>query len=150
MQVFILTVPSETMATKDGKTAKYMLGALDFKLRMTERLVRQCISTSFDGRFASLHAAAGETLIRPFLLAPMSLLVGPVPFVADISDYNAHWPAKTVGDSSTLQALLDAGNDQQDTLVVLAHHAYSHTDWIGWSQQMKSMTLDSSFGVAYS
>ena len=82
-QVFILMVASETMATTNGKIAAYINGPLPFKLKISERLVRACIYSSFQ-HTASVFLGHNQVNIHQFLLAPISLLVSPSPFLIDL------------------------------------------------------------------
>jgi hypothetical protein len=53
-QVFILTVASETMVTRNGKIQVYVDGPLSLNLKISKRLVRACIFSSFQ-RPASIY-----------------------------------------------------------------------------------------------
>jgi hypothetical protein len=45
--------------------------------------------------------------------------------------------------------LNDQGNNQINTLVLLAHQAYNHLGWIQWAGQMSRMSASSTFGIGY-
>lgn len=150
-QVFILTVASETMVTRNGKIQVYVDGPLSLNLKISERLVRACIFSSFQ-RPASIFPALNHVQICQFLLPPMSLLLSQDRFLDDPAAYNASWPDQSIRpvlDSVSLQNLFDGGNNNTDTLVLLAHHAYNHFGWIGWAKQMRNMSPNSSFGMGF-
>jgi hypothetical protein len=150
-QVLIITVASEAMVTNTQKSRTWVEDTLDFRLRMSERLVRASISSSFNCR-ASVFAGASLTLIRQFLLPPMSLLSNLNQLSISKGAYENYWPDETVraiSDSEPLQNLLGSGNTQTATLVLLAHQAYDHLGWAGWARLMRKMSDDSSFGIAY-
>jgi hypothetical protein len=149
-QVFILTSASEIMATTNGKIEGYVHGPLSLKLRLSERLVRACISSSFQ-RTASVFSVTNQIQIFQFLAPPLSLS-SLVPFDIHRSCYGNVWPEQTtrvVQDCQQLQAILLNGNNNINTLVLLAHQAYKNMGWIQWAQQMSSMSANSSFGIGY-
>jgi hypothetical protein len=149
-QVFIITTASEIVATTNGKVEGYVHGPLSLKLKLSERLVRACISSSFC-LTASVLPAPNHIQIRQFLMPPLSLL----PLVAfDIhrSHYGNVWPdqsTRIIQHCRQLQAILLNGNNQINTLILLAHQAYNHLGWIQWAKQMSGMSPDSSFGIGY-
>jgi hypothetical protein len=150
-QVLVLTVASEAMATNNQKSRAWVEDILGFRLRMSERLVRASVNASFNCG-ASVFAGASPTLVRQFLLPPMSVLSRLDRLSVSKATYDKFWPdssVRTVSDSVQLQNLLDSGNAQAATLVLLAHQAYDHLGWIGWAHLMRKMSADSSFGIAY-
>jgi hypothetical protein len=150
-EVFVLTVAAELMTSQSGKTRKWVEETLDFRLRISERLVRTCISTSF-GHSASIYPTTARTLISHFLLPPMSSIAGFTRFNIPKSTYSPLWPdesARPIRDCIPLQNILDSGNGQRDTLIVLGHHCYDHIGWIGWARQMCNMSNNSMFGIGY-
>ena len=149
-QVFILTSASEIMSTTNGKMQDYVHGSLSQKLRLSERLVRACISSTFQ-RTATVFTATDRIQIHQFLLPPVSLLPC-VPFNVHRSCYAKVWPdesTRIIQDCQQLQSILDDGNNQPDTLVLLAHQAYNHFGWIDWAAQMSRMSRNSTFGICY-
>jgi hypothetical protein len=148
-QVFILTVASEIMVTPNGKVHAYIHGPLSLYLKLSERLVRACIYSSFR-RTASVFPALDSVHIRQFLLAPMSQLAQDRFLPSHYS--NDAWldqSVRPVCDGHSLQILLDNGNNGTDTLILLAHGAYNHTGWSGWAALMSKMSACSSFGFAF-
>jgi hypothetical protein len=64
--------------------------------------------------------------------------------------YNSFWlnqAIRPVNDALSLQQLLDTGNDQTNTLVILAHQGCNMLGWMGWAKQMSCMSEMSSFGI---
>ena len=148
-QVFILTVASEIMVTPNGKVRAYIQGPLPLYLKLSERLIRTCIYSSFQ-RTASVLPGLNSVHIRQFLLAPMSQLQQDR-FLPSSYSNNA-WldqSVRPVCDGHSLQILLDNGNNGMDTLILLAHGAYNHTGWKGWATLMCKMSACSSLGVAF-
>jgi hypothetical protein len=139
------------MAANAQKSRTWVQNTLEFRLRMSERLVRASISSSFN-RNASVFEGAALTLTRQFLLPPMSLLSNLNQISVSRNAYDKYWPdesARTISDAEALQNLLDSGNALSATLVLLAHQAYDHLGWVGWAHLMRNMSDDSSFGIAY-
>jgi hypothetical protein len=149
-QVFILTSASAIMATTNGKIEGYVHRPLSLKLKLSERLVRACISSSFQ-RTASVFSVTNRIQIHQFLVPPVSLL-SLVPFDIHRSRYGKVWPdqsSRIIQDCQQLQSILNDGNNQADTLVLLAHQAYNHMGWVQWAGQMSRMSENSSFGIGY-
>jgi hypothetical protein len=121
-------------------------GPLSLKLKLSERLVRACISSSFN-LTASVIPAPNRIQILQFLVPPLSL-----PVDIHRSHYGNVWPdqsTRIVQDCQQLRATLLNGNNNLDTLVLLAHQAYNDKGWIQWAQLMSGMSANSSFGIAY-
>lgn len=150
-QVLVITVASEVMTASLQKSRAWVEDILDFRLRMSERLVRATVGASFNCT-ASVVSETSPTLIRQFLLPPMSLLSNLDRLSISKSAYDQFWPdssVRTVSDLESLQNLLESGNAQAATLVLLGHQAYDHLGWIGWARMMRNMSDGSSFGIAY-
>lgn len=151
VQVFVITVASELMIANRKKSRAWVEDILDFRLRMSERLVRATVGASFHCN-ASVFPETSSTLVRQFLLPPMSLLSNLDRFSISKSAYDQFWPdssARTVSDLESLLNFLESGNAQAATLVLLGHQAYDHLGWIGWAHMMRNMSDGSSFGIAY-
>jgi hypothetical protein len=85
-------------------------------------------------------------------LPPISLLAPPNPFLIHRTEYGRMWPdqgTRIVHDSVSLHTLLESGNTQSDTLVLLAHQSYNIMSWAEWAAQMSKMSPNSSFGIAF-
>lgn len=151
-QVFMITVPAEQMIQKSQRTRNYVEGLLQTRLDCLEQLTRQCVVLTF-GREASIHRSPKSVLMRHFLVAPMKVIQSGKAGRLDISRsaYDYAWPQRdiAVADGCDLQKVLDGGNTSMDTLVLLGHWSYNHTDWKGWAKMMSSMTPLSSFGIGY-
>ena len=143
-QVFIITIASELILGSQQKARTWVHDVLDFRLRMSERVVRTSIHATSQG--------TTRTLIHQFLLPPMSLLHDRIRLSISKDKYDKYWPdpaVRAVSDSNLLQDLLDSGAGQMATLVLLAHQAYDHLGWIGWARLMRNLSDDSLFGIAY-
>jgi hypothetical protein len=139
-QVFIVTTASEIVATINGKDQGYVHGPLSLKLKLSERLVRACISSSFN-LTASVIPAPNRIQILQFLVPPLSL-----PFDIHRSHYGNVWPdqsTRIVQDCQQLQEILLNGNNNLNTLVLLAHQAYNNMGCVQWARQMSSMSVNS-------
>jgi len=143
-QVFVVTIASELTLGSHQKAQTWVQDVLDFRLRMSERVVRTSIEATPPG--------TTRALIHQFLLPPMSLLHNSDGLSISNDAYDKYWPNSTVralSDSKRLQELLDSGAGQTSTLLLLAHQAYDHLGWVGWAHLMRNMSDDSSFGIAY-
>jgi hypothetical protein len=143
-QVFIITVASESILGSHQKAQTWVQDVLHFRLRMSERVLRASINATSPG--------TTRTLIRQFLLPPVSLLHNRTQLSISKDMYSNYWPDSTVravSDSKLLQDLLESGAGQTATLVLLAHQAYDHLGWVSWAHLMRNMSDESSFGIAY-
>jgi hypothetical protein len=150
-EVFVLTVASELVMTRSGKTKKWVEQTLELRLRLSDRLIRTSIMASFSHP-ASIFQGTAPTLISHFLLPPISAISGVTRFKVQKNSYGRIWPDESmrpVRDCVEVQNLLDCGNDQKVTLVLLAHRGYDHIGWIGWAEQMRNMSVNSMFGIGY-
>ena len=86
--------------------------------------------------------------ILQFLLPPKSLMPS-IPFFTPRILYRMVWPNETTHNCTQLKHLLDNGNNQIDTLVVMAHHAYNHIGLVGWASQMCKMNATLTFGISF-
>src|ERR1700734_4292470 len=95
---------------------------------------------------ASIFRGTAPTLISHFLLPLISVLSGTTHFDVPKTLYSRIWPDESicpVRDCTEVQNLLNSGNDQEVTLVLLVHHGYDHIGWIGWAEQMRNMSRNS-------
>jgi hypothetical protein len=148
-QVLIVSIASASISASTNQTQRHM-EILENRLCWSERLVRMSVSTSFQTN-ASVHSTNAPIQIRQFLLPPIFLL-SESRFTVPKTQYNSFWPnqaIRPVNDALSLQQLLDTGNDQTNTLVVLAHQGCNILGWMGWAKQMSCMSEMSSFGIAY-
>jgi hypothetical protein len=143
-QVFIITFASESILGSHQKARTWVQDVLHFRLRMSERVVRASINATPTG--------TTRTVIRQFLLPPVSLLHNRTWLSISKDAYSNYWPDSTVravADSQLLQDLLESGVEQTTTLLLLAHQAYDHLGWVGWAHMMRNMSAESLFGIAY-
>ena len=143
-QVFIVTMASESILGSNPKAETWVQDVLDFRLRMSERVVRTSVDSTCPG--------ASQTIIHQFLLPPLSLLYNQSHLSVSKNAYDKYWPdspVQPVSDSKILQDLLDSGAGKTATLLLLAHQAYDYLGWVGWAHLMENMSKDSLFGIAY-
>jgi len=147
-QILVITLPAAAIQYRPNKAQKYLPG-LEYKLQMSERLIRCTIQTHHDVIVSARNPLA-PVQIRHFLLPPHnSSLNIQVPNVHR-DQYAKAWPSSVnVSDGKDLFKLFNNGNNGVDTLVLLAHSAYQNTGITQWAHEMRHFSNGSSFGIAY-